>query len=317
MEANYTRMELHDPAAVEPAKTKFTAIADRLRSEEGGGLISIFYHPCEWVHREFWDGVNFRRGANPPREEWKAPAQRPAEETDAAFRRFAEYIDHIRSTPGVHFVTASDLPGMYPDSVRGPGVTQGELEKIAARLARPGVSGADFLVIGNKAYSAADQFELLTIAVSQLITEGGNIKFPLTAESLLGPEGPPPAHQTTLAPGWLAFRDATLDARDYLQKHRRIPARVFIGADTVPPADFLTGLAFTLHYYYEKHALPLGQNIPLANVEVTPTRYVAQDSAELFGGWVIHREGFRAPNILAVARLQAWTLKPAVRAKSQ
>jgi len=118
-------------------------------------------------------------------------------------------------------------------------------------------------------------------------------------------------------PPLAAIRDATLDARDYLQKHRRIPARVFIGADTVPPADFLTGLAFTLHYYYEKHALPLGQNIPLANVEVTPMRYVAQDSAELFGGWVIHREGFRAPNILAVARLQAWTLKPALRAKSQ
>src|SRR5207247_3966021 len=126
MAPNYTRMELHDPAAVEPAKRKFTAIANRLRSEEGSGLISIFYHPCERVHREFWDGVNFRRGANPPREESKAPAQQPAEETDAAFRRFAEYIDHIRSTPGVHFVTASDFPGMYPARVRGPGVTQGD-----------------------------------------------------------------------------------------------------------------------------------------------------------------------------------------------
>src|ERR1051325_9058691 len=37
MERNYTRMELHDPAAVEPGKKKFTAIAERLR-EEGGGL---------------------------------------------------------------------------------------------------------------------------------------------------------------------------------------------------------------------------------------------------------------------------------------
>jgi hypothetical protein len=29
---------------------------------------------------------------------------------------------------------------------------------------------------------------------------------------------------------------------------------------------------------------------------------------------VIHREGFRAPKVLEVARWQAWTLKPAVRA---
>src|SRR5438067_3292178 len=45
MGQNYTRMDLHDPAALEPAKEKFSAIAERLR-HQGGGLISIFYHPC-------------------------------------------------------------------------------------------------------------------------------------------------------------------------------------------------------------------------------------------------------------------------------
>ena len=78
MGPNVTRMDLHDPAAVEPAKEKVGQIAGRLRGE-GGGLISIYYHPCEWVHREFWDGVNFRRGANPPREQWRPPPQLPPE----------------------------------------------------------------------------------------------------------------------------------------------------------------------------------------------------------------------------------------------
>src|SRR5687768_5146062 len=45
MAPNWTRMELHDASAVEPAKKKVTEIADRLRST-GGGVISIFYHPC-------------------------------------------------------------------------------------------------------------------------------------------------------------------------------------------------------------------------------------------------------------------------------
>ena len=112
MAPNYTRMELHDPAAVGPAKQEVSQIADRLRSQRG--LISIFYHPCEWVHREFWDGVNFRRGSNPPREQWKAPPQRTTAETDGAFQRFGEYIDHIRSIPDVRFVTARDLPDVYP-----------------------------------------------------------------------------------------------------------------------------------------------------------------------------------------------------------
>jgi len=316
MGPNYTRMELHDPAAVEPGKKKFTAIAQRLGSYDGGGLISIFYHPCEWVHQEFWDGVNFRRGANPPREEWKPPPQRPAAETEAAFRRFAEYIDHIRSTPGVRFVTASDLPGLYPDSVRGPGCTEEDLEQIATRLLRPDATGVDFVILGQRSYSVADQFNLLTLAVSQLIIEGGKVRFPLAAESLLGPDRPPPSHRSNLRLGWAAFRDATLDVRDFLQKERRVPARVFIGSDAIPPADFLAGLAFTLHYYNEKHELPLGHNIPTGTkTEMMAARYIAQDSPELFGGWVIHRENFRAPNILEVARLQAWTLKPAMPAR--
>src|SRR5262245_41707803 len=97
MPPNRTRMELHAPDGLEPGKREFEEIRSRLAPRPAGGLISIFYHPCEWVHREFWDGVNFSRGANPPREEWKPPRQRPAAETDAAFQRFADYIDYQRS----------------------------------------------------------------------------------------------------------------------------------------------------------------------------------------------------------------------------
>jgi hypothetical protein len=38
---------------------------------------------------------------------------------------------------------------------------------------------------------------------------------------------------------------------------------------------------------------------------------VAEDSPGLWG-WVIFPEGFHAPHIMELARLQAWTLKPAV-----
>src|SRR4051812_45379174 len=116
---NRTRFELHIAQALEPGKKAVSEINDRLK-KNGGGLISIFYHPCEWVHKEFWDGVNFKRGANPPREQWKAPPQRPAEETEAAFARFGQYIDHIKSL-GVRFVTASELSSIYPDKVRSQG----------------------------------------------------------------------------------------------------------------------------------------------------------------------------------------------------
>ena len=136
--ANVTRMDLYNADGLEQAKAKVTAITQRLAAE-GGGLISIYYHPCEFVHQKFWDGVNFSRGANPPREQWKVPPQLPAEQTEQAFSRFAKYIDHIKSL-GVRFVTASELPAIYADRVRSEGLTEAELLGLASE---PGRSESD------------------------------------------------------------------------------------------------------------------------------------------------------------------------------
>jgi peptidoglycan/xylan/chitin deacetylase (PgdA/CDA1 family) len=312
MGPNVTRMDLHDPAAVEPAKAKVTQIAQRLAAD-GGGLISIYYHPCEWVHRQFWDGVNFSHGANPPPEQWKAPPQRPAEETNAAFARFQQYVDHIKSL-GVRFVTATELPGIYRDRVRSEGVSEAELTELAGKIADEKATGVDYQVMNGKAISAADQFELLTMAIGEAI-DGKVVKYPLAAKGVLGPDGPPGGVvEGGQVIAWPAFRDATLDVRDYLRTQGRIPARVFIGADCVTPADFLAGLASAYMHLREHGQLPtdgvkLGKGLP-----VLPERHVAKDPAGLYG-WVIHKPNFRPVKILDVARLQAWTIKPAVRAE--
>ena len=104
-----------------------------------------------------------------------------------------------------------------------------------------------------------------------------------------------------------------LDTREFVQTHQRVPARVFLGADSVAPADFLIGLAGIYQKHSTNGALPHEAVGFSANTVVLPARHIAKDSPNLFGGWVIHKEGFRAPKILEVARLQAWTLKPALR----
>jgi hypothetical protein len=312
MGENCTRMELHDPADLEPAKQRVSAIAERLGREEGGGMISIFYHPCEWVHREFWDAVNFSRGANPPREQWQVPPQRTPEETEAAFQRFGQYIDHIRSMHKVRFVTAGDLPEIYPDAVRNEGASEADLAAITARLLAGAGSGIDFQVLGHRAYSVADQFEVLTRAVATL-SAGEKLKFPVQTKGLLGPDSspPPPGQGTRLA--WPAFRDTTRDALDFIETQRQVPSRVFAGADAVAPADFLIALAAAYDSYRSNARLPLGEGVTLGNKpEVLPERHIAADTPKLFGDWIIHKEGFRAPRILEQARLQAWTLKPAL-----
>jgi len=316
MGRNCTRMDLHDAADLEPGKSRVSAIAERLRREPGGGLISIFYHPCEWVHREFWDGVNFRRGANPPREQWRPPAQRTAQETADAFTRFGQYIDHIRSLRNLRFVTAADLPLLYPDAIHAEGVAEKDLAEIASRLLSPSARGLDFLVLGRRAYSVADQFELLALAVGKL-SAGQELRFPLHPEGLLGPGSPPPAPCEKRPLAWPAFRDATQDVLDFIQTRRRVPSRVFIGADAVPPADFLLALAAAYDGYRKQGRFPLEEGLALgSNPELLPAGHVAADTPGLFGGWIIHKEGFRAPKIVEMARLQAWTLKPAIGAEA-
>ena len=104
-------------------------------------------------------------------------------------------------------------------------------------------------------------------------------------------------------------RDLEKISHSALTNHR-IPARVFVGAETVTPASFLHALAFV----HEKRSHgEQAERIPIGQTQaILPERYVARDTPDLFGGWVIHKEGFRAPKIGEIARLQTWTLKPAL-----
>jgi len=84
----------------------------------------------------------------------------------------------------------------------------------------------------------------------------------------------------------------------------------------VAPADFLraaAAVALALIDAGPGAPPPAAVAIP-SGTGVATERFVAEDSPELFGGWIIHPEGFRAPRIVEMAKLQAWTLKPAERA---
>ena len=108
MRSNVVRMELFGENNLANGKAKFLAAYEKLKAK-GGGTISIYYHPCEWVHQEFWDGVNFSRGANPAKKDWKLPKMRSKEETEKAFQDFEEYVKFIKDQEGVKYVTANDL----------------------------------------------------------------------------------------------------------------------------------------------------------------------------------------------------------------
>src|SRR5713226_8005902 len=115
--AHTIRADLAKPDLKE-AEERFQE-ARRKLLEEGGGVVSIVYHPCEFVHKQFWDGVNFSKGANPPREQWKLPPAKTPEESRAAFQVLENYVQFMKRFPEVQFVTASQAARIYQDKARG------------------------------------------------------------------------------------------------------------------------------------------------------------------------------------------------------
>jgi hypothetical protein len=306
MRSNLARMNLSGGSSLADGKATFTKSYEALK-KKGGGTVSIYYHPNEWVQTEFWDAVNFRRGANPPRSEWKPPGTRPAVETDQAYQDFEAYVRFIKSQPGVRFVTATELLDIYADSARTRGFTQREL----LGLARAVQKEITFQKLDGYTLSAADTFSLLTSAMTEYLDR----KAWPAATTVAALDGPArayaaPADGATLGRiPWAAFAQAVRDTSAYCRTSHRVPDEVWIGARSLSPADYLATLAQAFEHLATSGAAPA----EITKVEgiFTADRYVAEDSTQLWS-WPIFPEGFHAPRIMELARLQAWTLKPAV-----
>ncbi len=88
---------------------------DRLASS-GGGVISTYFHPTEFVTTEFWDAVNFKEGAAREREAWQRPHARTRDDSERCFRILRAYVDAVKKLHNVDFVTAQDLFTTLPES---------------------------------------------------------------------------------------------------------------------------------------------------------------------------------------------------------
>lgn len=79
------------------------------------------------------------------------------------------------------------------------------------------------------------------------------------------------------APNQVVQRDAVRAVHEFIQIERRVPARVFSGAEAVPPADFLAAMAAGWSFH-RQHGKPLaGQTLSLGrDVRVLPERQLAK-----------------------------------------
>jgi hypothetical protein len=306
MDSAVMRMELDGPDNLSRAREQFQKACEMLRAK-GGGTISIYYHPCEFVHAQFWDGVNFSHGNNPPRSEWKLPPTKPAAQAEKGFSDFEQYIRFVKGQPGVRFVTATELKQLYADGAVGHQFTRAEVTKLAQGVR----SGITFQRMDNIAVSAADVLSLLTGAVADF-TKTGALPQSVMISALDGPartfvvsgRGAPPATMP-----WSAFSETVVDVAGFCQNQSQVPSEVWIGSYSIPPETYLATLAGAVEELARTSRAPA--EVRIVSGTLAAEKYVAKDTPGLWR-WPIFPDGFHAPAIMELGRLQAWTLKPAI-----
>ena len=246
--------------------------------ETGGGLISTYYHPTELVHVEFWDAVNFAQGAVRKREDWALPRRRTPEDAERCFQILKRYVEHAKAMPDVKFVTANDLLRIYANPLP-PAV-----DKLT--LAQHFQQNVSFLSVEAGDLSAADiLLELLGLPAQYV-------------------DGPLRRGATTYTDETIpafVFDSAVEDVKSFIKANHYLPSEVFVGSQTLSLGDFAATLA--------AHLLTPGP-VTVEQGKLGFEQYVSTDAKGAFS-WPIHPAGFAPNELLDMARLQAWTLKPA------
>lgn len=289
---------------LEQTKARFREFYTSMTREPGGGLISLYFHPCEFIHQWFWD-VNFANGANPPPNQWKRPPLKSAAEQKQTFAYFEGLVRYMKSFPQVRFITGSEAARLFADSAHARQFSPADLRTIAEAVT-PQIA---FQTHADYALSASEIFELLNTYVVGAI--GGHLTRSswVISDTPYGPAVDPPELQHPTTVSWDQFARTVRDVSDFLARNHQIPAEIWFGSVAVPPEAYLVAVADVAKALLAGKPLP--QTITLPVAQLAAAKYVAQDSPAVWN-WPIFPQGFHSAHLLSVARLQAWTLKPAL-----
>ena len=270
------------------AQTRSDIDAFQQADRRGAQWLCFFMcHPTRVIHSEFWDAVNFARGANPPRADWKPAARHDPALIPTMQRNFGRLCEFLRGDERLEIVGWGDLIRRY-DGQR-PSATHAELLEIARRVADERqvlftdhfTAGEILLLFCRAAVAPAERYPRPTVYG------------PLTT--------PPTGGGSDLDAGDVKnAAHAVLAASD----SGYLPASVTVGGRSLGLGTYFVALAEAL-LGQERVSGPADAPYPVA------AEAVARDVARALPQWIIHPENMDLTLLLEQTRLQCWTLKPA------
>lgn len=263
---------------------------DRFLAEPHAGATWLCWfmgHPTRFISTDFWDGVNFAKGANPPPAEWKPAPQHDPSLIPLMQKNYHQVCEFLRQDRRLEVVGWGDLLRRY-DGQR-PSASHAELTEIAHQIADTReVLFTDF-------FTAAEILWMLCQAVT---TPQERYARP----HLYGPLTRPPVSTVTTWPG-----DAILQAAAGVLAATRsgfLPATVAVGGEGIGIGTYFIALA---QAFLGQETISAPADAPYPPV----AEAVAEHAGESIPGWIIHPDNMDLTNLLEQTRLQCWALKPA------
>jgi len=268
---------------------------------EGVDVISFFAcHPTKVRAEQFWD-FNFYEGANPDPDSLEAPALRPAESMITARKNFKRLMQFLKEQENIEITTYSDLKERF--SYQPESIAKSDLRRVADAITSSGK------IVYDDLYSPAEVFTGLAQSLDAY-AETGKVPGKLQRESPLGPMIMPPA-----APG---ISSLTLEqvymlaalATDSLRNKGHLPSYLKVGDKAIGAGSLLQ--LFSAVYM----DVSSGKN--LEAYEVLPFDSYPKENEEAiisevesYKEWIVHRPDLDMSHLVALTRMQLWTMKPA------
>ncbi len=288
---------------LEESKAKFHEFYEQM-SGNGGGLISIYFHPCEFIHSQFWD-LNFAAGANPPQDQWQIYPLRPQDSQERAFRWFEQLIRYLKSFPQAQFITGPEAILLYADRARERKFSRKEIAEIATHVE----SEVNFQDNGSYTLSPAEVMALIAEHIALQRSGDATVALPFT---VFGPSSRSARFTESVEVSWSQFERSVKDMNNFIQRNHQIPNAVWLGSTPVSPEAFLVAMARIAKNDTANGKAP--EMLKIAPARLATEKYIAEDSPKLWS-WPIFPAGFHSEHLMELARLQAWTLKPAKRSE--
>ena len=284
------RMDLHgdEETALAKAYAEFDDLCATVKDgETDTKFISIYYHPCEFSCFEFWDGVNFMK-KNTPAHQWKESRKRTDEDMASLIERLGKFIDYTLTKDNVEYITASQTLKYHLD---GEEVTTCcDIKGFANGFN----SKINYEKLGGRWYAPSEIFSLMERYLS-----GRH----LTAELFYGPE----QRIDSKVNGKVKVSDLITAVREQYSKvfgYKQLPDAYIIGDNVINPLDMFATLADIIKTgksAYDETDVIIGATL-------LPESLV-RDKTDWGDDWLFP-EVLDATNLVNMAKLQTWTIKP-------